>query len=116
MNLKTSIRKVIKHFKQHRVSDDIIDLNEASYRSENTANQNVNDFDLIPGLGDGMSTGTARFIIDRKLPENIAELYEVKDLKNRGRYYIAKIVRPDGSIANELLVDKQNGAVHFLKK
>ena len=64
---------------------------------------------------DGMSTTTARFIIERKVNERIGEIFDVKDLTNTGRYYIAKIVRPDGSVIEELLVDKQNCEIHFPK-
>ena len=64
---------------------------------------------------DGMSTATARFIIERNVAEKIDEVFDVKDLKNTGRYYIAKIVRPDGSVIEQLLVDKQNCRVHFPK-
>lgn len=64
---------------------------------------------------DGMSTATARFIIERNVREKIDEVFDVKDLKNTGRYYIAKIVRPDGSVIEQLLVDKQNCRVHFPK-
>ena len=62
---------------------------------------------------DGMSTATARFIIERDVGEKIGEIFDVKDLTNTGRYYIAKIVRPDGSVIEQLLVDKQNCKVHF---
>ena len=64
---------------------------------------------------DGMETGTARFIIDRKLPDNLGELYHIEGLENKGRYYLAKIIGEGGQVVNQLLVDKQNGAVHFLK-
>jgi hypothetical protein len=64
---------------------------------------------------DGMSTTTARFVIERNVNERIAEIFDIKDLTNTGRYYIAKIVRPDGSVIEELLVEKQNCAVHFPK-
>lgn len=64
---------------------------------------------------DGMSTATARFIIERNVGEKIGEIFDVTDLKNTGRYYIAKIVRPDGSVIEQLLVDKQNCMVHFPK-
>ena len=64
---------------------------------------------------DGMSTATARFIIERNVGEKIGEVFDVKDLKNTGRYYIAKIVRPDGSVIEQLLVDKQNCTIHFPK-
>lgn len=64
---------------------------------------------------DGMSTATARFIIERNAGEKIGEEFDVADLTNTGRYYIAKIVRPDGSVIERLLVDKQNCKVHFPK-
>ena len=64
-------------------------------------------------LRDGMSTATARFIIKRDVGEKIGEVFDVKDLKNTGRYYIAKIVRPDGSVIEQFLIDKQNCKVHF---
>lgn len=64
---------------------------------------------------DGMSTTTARFIIERNVGDKIGEIFDVKDLVNTGRYYIAKIVRPDGSVIEQLLVDKQNCTVHFPK-
>ena len=68
-----------------------------------------------PFQRDGMSTTTARFIIERNVGERIGEIFDVKDLTNTGRYYIAKIVRPDGSVIEQLLVDKQNCTVHFPK-
>ena len=40
-----------------------------------------------------MSTSTAKFIIERNVGEKIGEFFDVKDLINTGRYYIAKIVR-----------------------
>jgi len=64
---------------------------------------------------DGMSTDTARFIIERNVGEKIGEIFDVNDLENTGRYYIAKIVRPDGSVIEQLLIDKQNCMVHFPK-
>ena len=66
-------------------------------------------------LKDGMSTATARFIIERDVGKKIGEVFDVKDLKNTGRYYIAKVVRPDGRIIGQLLVDKQNCKIHFPK-
>ena len=64
---------------------------------------------------DGMSTATARFIIERNVGEKIGEIFDVKDLINTGRYYIVKIVRPDGSVIEQLLVDKQNRTIHYPK-
>jgi hypothetical protein len=36
-------------------------------------------------------------------------------LENKGRYYLAKIIGNDGRVVNQLLVDKQNATIHFLK-
>lgn len=63
---------------------------------------------------DGMGTGTARLVIDKEASRKISEEFALKGLSNRGRYYVAKVVRPDGSVIDELLVDKQNGNVQFL--
>jgi hypothetical protein len=41
---------------------------------------------------DGMSTATARFIIDREVGRDQLEKYDIKDIANKGRYYLAKIV------------------------
>lgn len=70
-----------------------------------------------PGLEflDGMSTGTARFIIDREISSELLEKYNIKDLENKGRYYLAKIVNQDGEVADTVLVDKLNRSIHFQK-
>ena len=64
---------------------------------------------------DGMSTATARVVIDRSLPENFKEIYDIEELQNQGRYYIAKIVQPGGKIVTRLLVDKLNGTLYYPK-
>jgi hypothetical protein len=64
---------------------------------------------------DGMSSATARIVIEKNLPENFRDIYDIKDLQNQGRYYIAKIVEPPGKVVARLLVDKLNGTVHFPK-
>lgn len=64
---------------------------------------------------DGMSTGTARFIIDREISSELLEKYNIKDLENKGRYYIAKIVNQDGEVADTVLIDKLNRSIHFQK-
>jgi hypothetical protein len=76
-----------------------------------------NPVNLEPGLEflDGMSTGTARFIIDREFSSDILEKYNIKDLENKGRYYIAKIVNQDGEVADTVLIDKLNRSIHFQK-
>jgi hypothetical protein len=65
---------------------------------------------------DGMGTGTARIIIDREASRRISEDFNLKGLENKGRYYVARVVRPDGSLIDELLVDKQNGHIQFTKR
>jgi hypothetical protein len=70
-----------------------------------------------PGLEflDGMSTGTARFIIDREVDPDILEKYDITELENKGRYYLAKIVNQDGEVAETVLIDKLNRSIHFQK-
>lgn len=84
--------------------------------SEKVAEDNVQtEFSAMLNSMDGMGTGTARFVIERKLPDNIDELYHIEDLENKGRYYLAKIIGENGRVINQLLVDKQNATIHFLK-
>ncbi len=64
---------------------------------------------------DGMSTGTARFIIDREVDPAILNKYNIKELENKGRYYLAKIVTQDGEVAETVLIDKLNRSIHFQK-
>ena len=81
-------------------------------------NDNSNDpVESEPGLEflDGMSTGTARFIIDREVGTDILEKYDIKDLENKGRYYLAKIVNQEGEVADTVLIDKLNRSIHFQK-
>ena len=42
--------------------------------------------------------------------------YGLKDLKNRGRYYSAKIIEPNGKLIDEVLIDKQNGVINSLHR
>jgi hypothetical protein len=64
---------------------------------------------------DGMSTGTARFIIEREVDPSILENYHIKDLENKGRYYLAKIINQDGQVVETVLIDKLNRSIHFQK-
>ena len=64
---------------------------------------------------DGMSTGTARFIIEREVDQAVLEKYDIKDLENKGRYYLAKIVNQDGGVVDTVLIDKLNRSIHFQK-
>ncbi len=62
---------------------------------------------------DGMGTGTTRLVIDKEASGKISERYALEGLSNLGRYCVAGVVRADGSVIDELLVDKQNGNVQF---
>ena len=66
----------------------------------------------IRELFDGMSTGTARIIIEEEMDSQMVEDYDIAPLENKGRYYVARIVQTDGK-AIRLLVDKQTGKVQF---
>ncbi len=70
--------------------------------------------EVIQELFDGMSTGTARIIIEREVSRQISEEFKISPLENKGRYYIAKIVRPDGGPIQRLLIDKQTGSVQMV--
>lgn len=72
------------------------------------------DREIIQEMFDGMSTGTARIIIDREVSQTVSEKFKINSLENKGRYYIAKIVRADGSPLQSLLVDKQTGNIQMI--
>ena len=82
---------------------------------ENSTRSGANFFqnEIVQELFDGMSTGTARIIIEQEVSQAIEENFNIDQVKNKGRYYMAKIVRPDGSTIQRLLVDKQTGSVQM---
>jgi len=96
------IQKAYANAKQSGVS-------EGSGRSGKHSSPNK----FIQELFDGMSTGTARIIIEKEVSQAVEEKFKIDQLKNKGRYYIAKIIRPDGSTIQRLLVDKQTGSVQM---
>lgn len=69
---------------------------------------------IVRELFDGMSTGTARIVIENELGDAVAEQYNIDQIENQGRYYLAKIIRLDGSPMQRLLVDKQTGTVQLI--
>jgi hypothetical protein len=85
-------------------------------KSRARTNVGIEDPQRLQDILDGMGTGTARIIIDREASRRISEDFNVKGLENKGRYYVARVVRPDGSLIDELLVDKQTGRVQFMKR
>lgn len=68
-----------------------------------------------PGI-DGMSTGTARLAIDKKLRKQLLENYDLIELINKGRYYVAKACSKDTLWLYELLIDKQSGSIQVVSK
>ena len=65
---------------------------------------------------DGMSTATARITINRKLRKKITEDYDLLELADKGRYYVAKAYSKDGDWLNELLIDKQTGNIQVANR
>jgi hypothetical protein len=55
-----------------------------------------------------MGTATARITINRHFDDNQRGKYGLKDLKNTGRYYIARVHSDDGKIIDDVLIDKQS--------
>lgn len=67
----------------------------------------------IRELFDGMSTGTARIIIEEEMNEQMPKDHNIAPIENKGRYYVARIVQADGRAIRRLLIDKQTGKVQF---
>jgi len=116
MDLKSSILDILKSIKKSP------SYQRSSSREKETvepAGSELDNSDLIDSNGgeflEGMSSATARIVIEKNLPGNFRDIYDIKELQNQGRYYIAKIVEPPGKVVARLLVDKLNGTVHFPK-
>ena len=116
MKIFASIRNFFQQRKLVHYSGHNLSKEDKSRR--NSQNDNIkNPVESEPGLEflDGMSTGTARFIIDREFSPDILGKYDIKDLENKGRYYLAKIVNQEGEVADTVLIDKLNRSIHFQK-
>lgn len=85
-----------------------------SYKGSLNDGYSQNQNEIIQELFDGMSTGTARIIIENEINQTIGANYYINALSNKGRYYLAKVVRSDGSPIQKLLVDKQTGSVQMI--
>jgi hypothetical protein len=62
---------------------------------------------------DGMSMESAKFVIGRCAGGNSE--YEIRGIENKGRYFTAEIMDAKGKKVNELMVDKLNGRVQFIR-
>jgi hypothetical protein len=101
--------QILKFIQKTYANEPQTNASEDSSRSGKHFSQN----EIIQELFDGMSTGTARIIIEQEVSQSIKEKFDIDQVKNKGRYYMAKIVRPDGSTIQRLLVDKQTGSVQM---
>jgi hypothetical protein len=105
MNLKESICKFIENSKDKTVNkpSDKIELRTAEKEKKSSSKLNPRD---------GMSMESAKFAIGRCAGNS---QYEIRSIENKGRYFTAKIMDSKGKQVNELLVDKLNGRVRFLR-
>lgn len=108
MNPKKQILKFIQDVYQKKPKSDSPD------KSDGTDDDASFEDEIMHELFDGMSTGTARIIIEREVSQAISEKFNINSVENKGRYYVAKIVRPDGSSIQRLLLDKQTGGVQMV--
>ena len=67
-------------------------------------------FELTPR--DGMSFESAKLAIGRCANNS---QFDIHRIENKGRYFTAKIMDSKGKQVNEILVDKLNGRVRFLR-
>jgi hypothetical protein len=61
---------------------------------------------------EGMSLESAKYVISRCKGSS---QFEIHDIENKGRYFTARVMDSKGRQVNELLVDKLNGRVQFLR-
>lgn len=80
---------------------------------EETEATGTEDEGFFEPVVDGMSTGTARIAISRKLRERLMRDYDLLELRNEGRYYVAKALSKDGHWHYEMMIDKENGNVRI---
>ena len=74
------------------------------------------EHNIFKSSRDGMSTATARIAIGKKLRKKITEDYDLLELADKGRYYVAKACSKDGHWLNELLIDKQTGNIQVVNR
>jgi hypothetical protein len=106
VNIIDSICKFIENARDKSESEpsDKIELQTAETEEEKYSS------DLNPR--EGMSLESAKFAIGRCAGNS---QYEIHSIENKGRYFTAKIMDSKGKQVNELLVDKLNGRVQFLR-
>jgi hypothetical protein len=89
------------------------DNNKQSWKK---AGLKIDQNDFLSEYLDGMGTATAKIRIDKHVNEKLIKKYGLKELKNRGRYYTAKIIDRNENLIGQVLVDKQNGLIRWLHR
>jgi len=84
--------------------------------ADESAGSDVEEEILFSARYDGMSTVTAKLAIDKKLRKQLLENYDLIELINKGRYYVAKALSKDSLWFYELLIDKQSGSIQIVSK
>lgn len=107
MNPKKQILKYIQNAYTHSTRSDGIEQQGISGSDDSRG-------EVFQELFDGMSSGTARIVIEREMNRSLQEEFNIEQVENQGRYYMARIVRQDGAILQRLLVDKQTGTVRLV--
>jgi hypothetical protein len=109
MNPVNSICRFIENF-QSAPKNKRDDDRDVTYSSEYEEKPQESAAHAMPR--DGMSDESAKFLIG-KCANNTG--YKVYGLENKGRYFTAKILDQKGNMVSELLVDKLNGHVKFIR-
>ena len=106
MNLIDSVRKFIESAQDKSESEQTNKIKMQSAQSE----KEKSSYELNPR--DGMSLESAKLAIGRCADNSE---YEIHGIENEGRYFTAKVMNSRGKQVNEILVDKLNGSVRFLR-
>jgi hypothetical protein len=106
MNMIDSICEFIESAqdKSRSKKKNIYEIQPALPEKENSS------YELIPR--DGMSLESAKRAIGRCADNS---QFEIHRIENKGRYFTAKVMDSKGKPVNEILVDKLNGRVRFLR-
>jgi len=84
--------------------------------SRNSDTETEKDDGVFKPGREGMSTATARIAISRKLRKKITEDYDLLEVADKGRYYVAKAYSKDGHWLNELIIDKQTANIQVVNR
>lgn len=77
-------------------------------------NSKHDDNNPIALFFESMGPVTLTEIIKRRIDRYIINEYELDEVGNKGRYYIARLSEANGSVVHTMLVDRQSGMVRSL--